>query len=350
MPGRNPWLKFQRIAWESENRRCKITLNFSALAVKFCPVGIAKQIAMPFAGIYNRTRLGFPGRYFVGAGGIGDDLMCTTVFRELKKRGRGSIAMVTRYPVLFENNSDVEKIVHHPKQRLQDWLTLGLPQLRLSYADYDPMTDRDTPPAEHILIKLCKLAGLGGPVELRPYLFLTKEEFAAGRHSPEQVVMQSTGLGAAWPMRNKEWYIERFQEVCAELRAEVKVIQVGSANDPKLEGALDLRGRTTIRQTAAILANSLVFVGLEGFLMHLARAVDCRSVIIYGGRVKPSQTGYVANKNLYQQVRCAPCWLRNPCDFDRKCMDMITVPQVVAATAEQIAKYGTLLELQTAQL
>jgi hypothetical protein len=31
-------------------------------------------------------------------------------------------------------------------------------------------------------------------------------------------------------------------------------------------------------------------------------------------------------------------------------MDMITVPQVVAATAEQIAKYGTLLELQTAQI
>jgi hypothetical protein len=78
--------------------------------------------------------------------------------------------------------------------------------------------------------------------------------------------------------------------------------------------------------------------------------VDCRSVIVYGGREKPAQTGYVANKNLYSQVRCAPCWLRNPCDFDRKCMDMITSKQVIAATAEQISKYGTLLELQTANL
>jgi ADP-heptose:LPS heptosyltransferase len=84
--------------------------------------------------------------------------------------------------------------------------------------------------------------------------------------------------------------------------------------------------------------------------MHLARAVDCRSVIVYGGRLKPSQIGYVANKNLYTQVRCAPCWLRNNCDFDRKCMDMITTEQVIAAAAEQIAKYGSLLEVQTAQL
>ena len=78
--------------------------------------------------------------------------------------------------------------------------------------------------------------------------------------------------------------------------------------------------------------------------------MDCRSVIIFGGREKPSQIGYVANKNLYSQVKCAPCWLRNACDYDRKCMDMISVGQVVTATAEQISRYGTLLEVQTAQI
>jgi ADP-heptose:LPS heptosyltransferase len=130
----------------------------------------------------------------------------------------------------------------------------------------------------------------------------------------------------------------------------VRVVQVGSASDLRLEGAIDLRGKTSHRQTAAILANSLVFVGLVGFVMHLARAVDCRSVIIYGGREKPTITGYVANKNLYHQVRCAPCWLRNACEFNRKCMDMVTVGQVISATADQISRYGTLLEVQTAVL
>ena len=96
------------------------------------------------------------------------------------------------------------------------------------------------------------------------------------------------------------------------------------------------------------MANSQVFIGLEGFLMHLARAVNCRSVILYGGRLKPSQIGYVANKNLYSPVECAPCWLRNPCDHNRKCMDMITVEQVLAATRYQINKFGTSLEVETA--
>lgn len=314
------------------------------------PDGLIRKTGAPFAGVFNRFRLGFPYHYFQGTGGIGDDLMCSTVFRELKKRGQGRIAMNTRHLGLFQKNADVDHLIHHPRPRLDYWLRAGLPFLRLGYAAYYPQTDGDEPLTEHVLIKLCRLAGVKGPVELRPYLFLTSEELATGRIAENQVVMQSSGLGAPYPMRNKEWYPQRFQEVCSELRRDLPVVQIGSANDPKLEGAIDLRGKTTLRQSAAILANSLAFIGLEGFLMHLARAVDCRSVIIYGGRIKPAQIGYVANKNLYTQVRCAPCWLRNPCEYDRKCMDMITVPQVIAATAEQISKYNTLLEVQTANI
>jgi len=312
--------------------------------------GFIRKAGAPFAGVFNRIRLGLPPRYFQGTGGIGDDLMCSTVFRELKKRSQSRIAMSTRHPGLFQKNTDLDHVIYHARPRLDYWLRAGLPFLRLGYAAYNPLTDGDEPLTEHVLIKLCRLGGIKGPVELRPYLYLTPEEFTAGRIAADQVVMQSSGLGAPYPMRNKEWYPQRFQEVCSELRRDVPVVQIGAAADPKLEGAIDLRGKTTLRQSAAILANSLVFVGLEGFLMHLARAVDCRSVIIYGGRIKPSQIGYVANKNLYTQARCAPCWLRNPCEFDRKCMDMITVPQVIAATAEQISKYGTLLEVQTANI
>ncbi len=305
---------------------------------------------MPFVGAIHRVRLGFPGGLFQGTGGLGDDLMATMIFRELKKRKARNLVMSTNHPALFQNNTDVDQILFHSRPRLNRWLKWGVPLTTLSYATYDPLRDADEMPVEHILIKLCRLAHITGSVELRPYLFLTREEFAAGRIAENQVVIQSSGLSAAHSMRNKEWYPHRFQEVCSGLRSDVSVIQLGAPDDPKLEGALDLRGKTTFRQSAAILANSLVFIGLVGFLMHLARAVDCRSVIVYGGREKPTQTGYVANKNLYSQVRCAPCWLRNPCEYDRKCMAMITPEQVIAAAAEQISRYGTLLEVQTAQL
>jgi len=312
------------------------------------PVAIAGRLVSPFAGVVNRVRHGFPGRYFQGAGRIGDDLMCTTVFRELRKRGKRSVAMITRNPGLFEKSPDVEKIIRQTDARLNRWGRAGLPTLTLAHSGYDPARDADVPPDEHILIRMCRLAGISGPVELRPYIFLTPAELAAGRLAENQVAIQSTGLASPQAMLNREWYPQRFQELCAQLRSDVRVVQIGSTSDMKLEGALDLRGKTSLRQTAAVLANSLVFIGLVGFVMHLARAVDCRSVIIYGGREKPALTGYVANKNLYHQVRCAPCWLRNPCEFNRKCMDMITVDHVIAATADQISRYGTLLAGQTA--
>jgi hypothetical protein len=313
------------------------------------PAGIVQRAAAPFAGVINRTRLGFPARIFRGNGTLGGDLATTMVFRELKKRGTRGLTFATPYRSLFERNPDLDTVIARSLRR-PGWGELGLPLIPLGESAYDPMRDADEPPKEHLLSDMCRLAGIGGPVELRPYLFLTKEEFAAGRIAENQVVMQTSTLADSQPMRNKEWYPHRFQEICSELRTDVHVIQLGAVDDPKLEGATDLRGKTTPRESAAILANSLVFIGLVGFLMHLARAVDCRSVIIYGGREKPAQTGYVANKNLYTQVRCAPCWLRNPCDYDRKCMDVITVQQVIAAAAEQISRYGTLLEIQTAKL
>jgi len=311
---------------------------------------IAGSMVSPFAGAINRLRHGVPSCIFQSAGRIGDDLMCSTVFREIRKRRKRRVAIVTRNPGLFEKNPDVDKIIRQTDARLNRWGRAGLPVKMLAHSGYDPARDLDLPPNEHLLIRMCRLAGITGPVELRPYIFLAPEEIAAGKLADDQVVIQSTGLGSPLAMKNREWYPERFQELCARLRSDVRVVQVGSASDLKLEGAIDLRGKTTLRQTAAILANSLVFVGLVGFVMHLARAVDCRSVIIYGGREKPAISGYVANKNLYTQVRCAPCWLRNACEFNRKCMDMISVDQVISATADQISRYRTLLEIQTATL
>ena len=304
----------------------------------------------PVAGAINRARLGFPEYYFRGTGGIGDDLLCSTVFRELKQRGSCRIVFTTPRSELFEYNRDANKIFSYQRTRLDYWLRKGLPFIRLAYTEYDPLRDADKAPDEHILVKMCRLAGIVGRVELRPYLYLTPKELSAGKIGARQVVIQSSGLSSANVMRNKEWYPQRFQEICAKLCPDFTIVQLGSTKDPKLEGAIDLRGQTNFRQSAAIMANSLVFVGLVGFMMHLARSVDCRAVIIYGGREKPEQTGYVANKNLYSPVPCAPCWLRNPCDFDHKCMNMITTQQVITATLEQIACVGSPLEVEIADI
>jgi ADP-heptose:LPS heptosyltransferase len=191
---------------------------------------------------------------------------------------------------------------------------------------------------------MCARAGLKGTVELRPYLYLERAEVEAAGHG--SIVMQTGSLGARFPMANKQWPPERFQEVADALSPHHEIVQLGSTEDYPLAGARDLRGRTTLREAAAVLAGARLFVGLVGGLMHLARAVDCRAVIVYGGRETPQLSGYIANENLSTSPPCAPCWQRNRCDYGRRCLEEIHPPEVLAAIARQLALFGQSLPVE----
>jgi len=193
---------------------------------------------------------------------------------------------------------------------------------------------------------MCHSAGISGAVSLRPYLTLLKEEKEQGKLGNRQIVIQTSGLGARYPMRNKEWLPERFQEVVDSLYLDYTFVQIGSVNDPPLRGVIDMRGKTSIREAAAIMSQSMVFVGLVGGLMHLARAVDCSGVIIYGGREHPDQSGYICNQNLYSELPCSPCWRWQTCDYNRECMRKIEVNSVLEAIYRQINNFGVNLRVK----
>jgi hypothetical protein len=78
--------------------------------------------------------------------------------------------------------------------------------------------------------------------------------------------------------------------------------------------------------------------------------VDCRGVIIFGGRELPHQSGYTCNENLASPLPCAPCGLWQDCDYDRECMRMIQAPQVLEALERALAKRGTPLEVDEVDL
>lgn len=141
-------------------------------------------------------------------------------------------------------------------------------------------------------------------------------------------------------MANKEWFPGRFQEVANRLSATHAVIQLGSPLDPPIHGAHDLRGKTSLRESAAIVAASREVICQVGFLMHVARAVETRAVVIYGGVENPAITGYSANENLYSAVDCAPCWMPNDCPYARKCMSAINADHVMSAVMRAEARFG----------
>jgi hypothetical protein len=265
-------------------------------------------------------------------GGLGDQLLLSCVARELKRRGERCIWLASRHAELFWENSDVAHVIPEMTEVVH-WLlkkARGSAQ-DLSYARHIPEERRDIPPAQHVIASLCEQAGVHGSIQIRPHLVLTDHEVEEGRRVLRQVSIQSTGGAAKYFMWTKEWFPERFQQVVDELAGEANFVQMGHSADPRLEGVLDLRGKTSVRETAAVLAASDLFVGLVGFLMHLARSVDTPSVIIYGGRELPSQSGYSCNTNLTGQAECAPCWRYDDCPGQRSCMDQITVDMVCRA-------------------
>lgn len=277
----------------------------------------------------------------------GDDLLCTAVLREMRKRSRGGATMISNHHALFLGNDDPAEVLglwrrYYPDRstsaicRRFAWIW-GRQFQRLEYA---PLVgnDQSRPPARHIIAELCGRAGVTGAVSVRPYLALTDNEKLSAAWADGSIVIQSSGMAARHPIRNKQWPEERFQAVIDELYLEIPFIQLGSADDPLLRHTHDLRGATSIRESAAILHHARLYIGTVGFLMHLARAVECPSVIIFGGREAPWQSGYVCNLNLYTQMLCAPCWRWNGCDFDRRCMSEISVSDVTRAVRHMMAK------------
>jgi ADP-heptose:LPS heptosyltransferase len=143
--------------------------------------------------------------------------------------------------------------------------------------------------------------------------------------------MQSSTLAASMPIPTKQWDVRRFEHTVATAPRSLTFIQVGSSKDPAIPGTRDLRGRTSLAEIIQLVASAELFVGPEGFLAHLARAVDCPAVVVFGGRSLPTTYGYSCNENLVAHPPCAPCGLNAGCPHDMACMEAITVNDVVAA-------------------
>jgi len=285
----------------------------------------------------NRARHGAPDQVVsYGHGGIGDSLLCSAVCRELQLRAPRRLWLLSPYPALFECNSDVAAVLPFNDEMVALLRRRGHPVIFPHYNTNHWLEGRDDPPREHIIAAMCRSSGISnGTVSLRPYLSLSTAERSAGRLAHRQIAIQSSGLSARFHMRTKEWFPDRFAEVARSL-PNAEIIQLGGPGEPLLPGVRDLRGRTSLREAAAILDASELFIGLVGLLMHLSRAVDCPSVIVYGGRELPGQTGYSANLNVARSPDCSPCWLWHDCDYAMKCMDEIPASEVIGAVRQRL--------------
>lgn len=184
------------------------------------------------------------------------------------------------------------------------------------------------------------------PESVRPELYLTDSE----RRRVADIVARS-GISSPYvvfePDSNPEWFgnlrawpRERWNAVAAALRLarpDIQLVQVGVPDSPAIPSAVDLRGQTTFREAAVVIQNSTLFVGTEGGLMHAARAVDARAVILWGGVTLPEFAGYPdSHRIVCHRVSCAPCGQFGWCDNGHICMRDITVEETLGAMLDSL--------------
>jgi ADP-heptose:LPS heptosyltransferase len=257
------------------------------------------------------------------SGAIGDNLLLSLMLPHVKKKyPEKKIIVKTNHPELFENNPYIvwatnrhfktTKKFIRPKYHLSPELTKSIYLQMMEYFGFD-------------------YKGF-------PEIYLTKEEKQKARKEfpNDYVVICPTGK-QRFSGNRKEWGIDNFQKV-VDAFPDIEFVQIGLLSDRLLQGVSDARGKK-IRESAAILNNSLFFLGLEGGLMHIAKAVGKKAVIIYGGLVSPESSAYEENCNITNTIHCSPCFNSDmkigDCD-SMQCMKQITPEKVIDSVKKML--------------
>lgn len=166
----------------------------------------------------------------------------------------------------------------------------------------------------------------------KPEVFLTEAEEATGRQLlavlPNPVVINPTSRSS----KNQEWFNERWEAVIRALPT-CTFVQLGLTDEYALQGAVDLRGTLSLRESMAVVKYSKGVVGVDSFFGHVARALDRPAVTLFGAS-NPEIWGYQGQANIDKKVPCAPCidvLMDEPCPYNRKCMQQIEIGEVTAA-------------------
>lgn len=164
-------------------------------------------------------------------------------------------------------------------------------------------------------------------------------------------LLDANGIGKEEPLvvvnpialwETKLWDNEKFARLCERIAAELSAIVVltgvdGTALEPirsrMKKPAVNLGGKTTLRDLACLLQTATLLVSTDSGPMHLAAAVGTPVVALFGPTI-PARTGPYGEQHVVirKELSCSPC-LRKQCRT-KECMASITVEEVFAAVRE----------------
>ena len=285
-------------------------------------------------------------------GGIGDMLLLTIIFKKILEDTGKKILTISNFKEVFLFNQAVKKVYEKENSLINFRKLMGIGYHEITYRCWSNLLPEKKKLFNfHAIEQFCHQLNIKGIVSLKPEMFFgPKEVNSIPKPSAEYIVVQSQASHSNQPQTTKDWDVKSMQEVVDFLGKRFVIIQIGSKKDKRLEGVKDYCGKTTIREAGLLLKKSRMFLGLEGALMHMARAVDCPSVIIWGGRLKPEQIGYPCFENVTVDLECSPCWLPNACPHDLKCMREISSKCVIDACEKILSQKDTELPIDKIEI
>jgi len=137
----------------------------------------------------------------------------------------------------------------------------------------------------------------------------------------------------------KRWKKEGFSQVCDRLIEELKlkIVLVGDETDCQViaeitkgmhNRAINLCGKTSLRQLCALLKMSHLLISNDSAVMHIASYLNIPVIALFGPTDK-SRYGPWSDKNIVIQknLSCVPC-SKAECRFSLECMRLIEPEEV----------------------
>ena len=279
-------------------------------------------------------------------GAIGDCIVCTPVFRALKEtypdRKIILYARETRQAEVFKHNPYIDSLRilklkyawRYPfhvyaylfNRKLVKYTVLSFQHVPLLSSIYKKNV-------KDVILEIFNIQQKNTKSEL--YLTEKEEEKARIILAPYKnvVILHVQSMASV----NNMWYVDRWEQLVKAL-PEYTFVQVGHTSEPYIKGAVDVRGKTTLREAFALLKYADSFAGVNSSFSHASNAFGTPGVVVWGP-VDPLHWGHDNNINLYKQVSCAPCYYyiwKQPCPYGHECMKEITVNEVKEALMQQM--------------
>lgn len=135
---------------------------------------------------------------------------------------------------------------------------------------------------------------------------------------------------------NKQWPVERYQAVAdILLEAGWSVFQLVSSHSRVRLPRVKHLPTETYRRAVSTLRSAALYIGPEGGMHHAAAAVGTAAVVIFGGFIPTTVTGYAGHVNLGGKPEDA-CGSTSVCEHCRKALLSISVDEVIQAA--QVAR------------